>query len=530
MRRFFSRLARKAQIKRGRTRSVRLQVRGLEERCCPSGGTVQWADPIPFTNSASEPYRVLAQPSGKIILAGGTSSGNTPCLALVQLNGSGGLDVGFGSGGTVSTSKSGAPTVLFAAALYPTGTSGDLKILVAGPGASSAFALARYNANGSLDTSFGKGGVVDTSFTQGTGACARVGAGARDGVVLVPNGTALPKIVMAGSDANNAGIELARYNPDGSLDTSFGSKGTAYVPINGGISLGALARDSVTGDLLVAGQNGDLVAFQPNGTLDTLFGTGGMANTGADQSNAPPTNTLQMALAVYPATDANGNAGKILIGGRGSGIARYTASGVLDTSWGGTGTVPTSAQGLAVQADDKIVAASGLQWTVTRLNTDGSLDSTFGTGGVASAGLQWELPFNYDVTILPNGDIVEIGTAPQPVRSTIYGSCFGAALFLPSEPEIGSFMASQFAAGAPVALTASNITDGNPNSTISQVTFYYYDSSGNKITVGTVTAPDGSGNWTLSASLPPGNYTLYAQATDSYGVLGDPLAYSLTVQ
>ncbi len=74
-----------------------------------------------------------------------------------------------------------------------------------------------------------------------------------------------------------------------------------------------------------------------------------------------------------------------------------------------------------------------------------------------------------------------------------------------------------------MTLTASNITDANPNSTITQVTFYYFDAFGNQVVLGTVTAPDGSGNWDLTLSMPAGSYTLYAQAEDSYGDLGDPL-------
>jgi hypothetical protein len=105
--------------------------------------------------------------------------------------------------------------------------------------------------------------------------------------------------------------------------------------------------------------------------------------------------------------------------------------------------------------------------------------------------------------------------------------------FLGSAPQIGSFTASPnpVTAGSLATLTASGITDGNPNSTITQVAFYYIDGAGAKQVLG-YGASDGQGNWTLSftVSLPPGSYTLYAQAEDSYGVFGDPLALTLTVQ
>jgi len=105
--------------------------------------------------------------------------------------------------------------------------------------------------------------------------------------------------------------------------------------------------------------------------------------------------------------------------------------------------------------------------------------------------------------------------------------------FLGSAPQVGSFTASPnpVTSGSSTTLTASNISDGNPNSTITQVAFYYIDSTGTQQVLGYGTS-DGLGDWTLSftVSLLPGTYTLYAQAQDSYGAFGDPLALTLTVQ
>jgi hypothetical protein len=102
------------------------------------------------------------------------------------------------------------------------------------------------------------------------------------------------------------------------------------------------------------------------------------------------------------------------------------------------------------------------------------------------------------------------------------------ARHLPSAPQIGSFTASQVGAGAPVTLTAANITDANPNATVRQVDFYYFDSGGNKVSLGTATQGSG-GAWSVSVNLTAGTYTVYAQATDSYGVLGDAVSLTLTV-
>jgi hypothetical protein len=222
--------------------------------------------------------------------------------------------------------------------------------------------------------------------------------------------------------------------------------------------------------------------------------------------------------------DTAGNAGKILVGGS-SDVTRYNVNGTLDTSWGGTGTVTgVSAESVAIQPDDKVVAA--FSWSVARLNNDGSLDNSFGSGGIANAGLQGAISLTYSVTLEPSGDIVEGGL-------TKAGIAFAAARFLASEPEIGSFTASTnpVTSGGTTTLTASKITDANPGATVTQVAFYYIDGTGTKQVLGYGTA-DGLGNWTLTVTinLAPGTYTLYAQAEDSYGVFGDPLALSLTVQ
>jgi uncharacterized delta-60 repeat protein len=505
----------KPRASRARRRCVRPQLEVLEERWCPSGGQLQWDDPD-VIGEADSVYRVLAQPSGKIVLVGtGNDSKVIPHFTLAELDSNGGLDPNFGSGGIVVTPKGSiSPYYAIDAVLYPTGSSGDEKILAAGYG-STDFALVRYNADGSVDTSFGNNGYVGTNLKQGRSAY--------DGVVLVPNGNSLPKIVMACSSADGSGVELARYNPNGSLDTTFGSKGTTYVAITGGIGVSALALDPVSGDLLVTGLGGQLAAFKSNGTLDSSFGQNGLISTGIANLYG---------LAVYPATDGAGNAGNILASGSG-GVARYRVNGTLDTSWGGTGIVPAPGGselfGMAIQPDDKIVVGMS-NWSVARFNTDGSLDGSFGSGGVASSGIRNVLPENKSVTLLPNGDIVEAGTAF--LRSAHTNAAFAAALYLPSEPEIGSFTANPtpIPSGAVTTLTASNLTDGNAGATVTQVAFYVViNNTQTLLGYGT----NSNGTWTYSfdtTGLAPGSYTLDAQATDSYGVLGDALALTLTVQ
>ncbi len=112
------------------------------------------------------------------------------------------------------------------------------------------------------------------------------------------------------------------------------------------------------------------------------------------------------------------------------------------------------------------------------------------------------------------------------------------ARYLMASPQIGTFTASPnpVTSGGSTTLTASGITAPNPGSTIIQVAFYLdsnndsvLDGSDTLVGYGTQTSP---GVWTyrFTVSLAPGSYTLFAQAEDSYGVFGDPLALTLTVQ
>jgi hypothetical protein len=106
------------------------------------------------------------------------------------------------------------------------------------------------------------------------------------------------------------------------------------------------------------------------------------------------------------------------------------------------------------------------------------------------------------------------------------------ARYLSSEPEVGSFTAGPdpVASGSSVTLTASNLTDGNPAATITQVAFYVQVNGSNTLLgYGTQTSP-GVWTFTFTVNLAPGSYTLFAQAEDSDGVFGALDALTLTVQ
>src|SRR5262245_25334602 len=129
----------------------------------------------------------------------------------------GSLDTAFGVGGLATVSFTTSP---FTDQGMAVALQADGKVVVAGTVANN-FGVARFNADGSLDTSFGSGGLVVTDIAGGNDLC--------QGVVIQADG----KIVVAGGAANGAtgtDFALVRYNPDGSLDSSFGSGGIVVTP------------------------------------------------------------------------------------------------------------------------------------------------------------------------------------------------------------------------------------------------------------------------------------------------------------
>jgi uncharacterized delta-60 repeat protein len=379
-----------------------------------SGGTITTA----FSGYADA---VALQADGKIVAAGlGESTGAGQDFALARFNANGSLDTSFGSGGEVTTDFSGHADDAYAVALQADG-----KIVAAGfastpDGQSSNFALGRYNSDGSLDATFGSGGKVTTAFANVSNAA--------NAVVLQADG----KIVAAGFTSNGAGNDdfaLARYTTSGSLDTSFGSGGkvtTDFAVSQDRANAVVLQAD---GKIVAAGFSSSrnpsdfaLARYTASGLLDTSFGNKGKVTTDfAGFGDTADAVAVQADGKIVTAGDAYSNRTSDDFA-----LARYTASGGLDTSFGSGGKVTTDsvgptnnyAQGMAIQSDGKIVVAgfttdySSSYFSLARYNTDGSLDAGFGSGGEVTTDFGFH---QYDrahaVALQTDGKIVVVGTA-----------------------------------------------------------------------------------------------------------------------
>jgi uncharacterized delta-60 repeat protein len=192
---------------------------------------------------------VTVQADGKILVAGTSFNGVNEDFALARYNVDGSLDTSFDTDGKVITDFAG-----FVDLVQSVTVQADGKILVAGS-SNNDFALARYNVDGSLDTSFGVGGKLTTDF----------GASTDEGfsVTVYTDG----KILVAGSSNND--FALARYNTDGSLDTTFNTDGKVITDL---ISLGTITSPTDIGSSVTVQADGRiLMAGSSRRTLNTDF-------------------------------------------------------------------------------------------------------------------------------------------------------------------------------------------------------------------------------------------------------------------
>ncbi|WP_218109981.1 delta-60 repeat domain-containing protein [Oligoflexus tunisiensis] len=297
-----------------------------------------------FGGGDGEVFGMALQRDGRIVLAGSgrPSSNRLVDFALMRLRPDGSLDTGFGVGGKVTTSF----TEYYGSAAKAVAVQPDQKLVVVGYArnlsyAHDTFALARYDSSGRLDPTFGTNGKVLTPIYPQTGAGVNDMAQA---VAIAPDG----KIVVAGVTGTFlADFAVARYHRDGSLDTSFGGDGTVVTDIGGQDSANAVLIQP-DGKILVAGGgwtsgphvNFTLVRYNSNGSLDTSFGSGGIVTTDFNGGA-----DRAQGLALLPD-------GRIVVAGVGQvsggcfpnpcerygvALAQYHADGTLDTSFGSGG-------------------------------------------------------------------------------------------------------------------------------------------------------------------------------------------------
>src|SRR5438094_1319058 len=352
-----------------------------------------------FDHSTDIANAVAVQTDGKLVVVGTTYINNDfsgEDFAVARYNPDGTLDKTFGIGGKVRTDFLDLAAVGSSVVVQPAG-----KVVVAG-GAFPLFTFAgylqvvRYNSNRSLETSFGDGGIVTTTCPEGSYAF---------DVALQADG----KIIAAGTvfvdfnpgDSSNTDFALARYNPDGTPDATFGNGGQVTTDFLGNEDDAFSVLIQPDGKIVAVGSANDpatfydfaAVRYLSNGMIDATFGVGGKVRTdfgdqNFDQARSAALQPDGRIVAAGFAISQNGLSQNFA-------VARYTPNGVLDTTFSRDGKTQIdfdsccqSAYKVLLQSDGKIITVgyantedSDSDFLLARLSPRGSLDTTFGVGG-----------------------------------------------------------------------------------------------------------------------------------------------------
>jgi uncharacterized delta-60 repeat protein len=456
-------------------------------------------------NGTNSGIQSLALQSDGMIVAVGAANGASS-IAVARYTKAGALDTNFGSGGIVETSAvaptGSNPMFVHALAVAIDGSGTSETIYVGGDDkfntrtghtttVSSDFVLFRYNATGSLDTSFGGRGFAITPNFGNTEDHGEALALQSDGNILLAG--------IAGTGSGGDTMALARYLgtsanglPAGTLDPSFGKNGIVY----------------------------------------------GLLPSGSTQADA------------YPVLVQND--GAIVLGGQSyfgtsyfQSLARLDSRGALDTSFGNTGQNSTTdgSKGFAVnknttiaraiaQGADGDLLAAGTAGNVTAFLPDGAQDSTFGVGGTTIGGVG----DGKSMALQADGKIVVGGTSYD---ATTNSYTLALARFLPPNTKIGTLAVAAASYNpdgtiASLSLSASNILNSYPANSIKVNLFL--ENSNNSLTLLGSALMGTDGKWTLppfanTYNLTSGTYYTFVaqtvQTVDGNSVLGDPLAQNI---
>lgn len=307
---------------------------------------------------------------------------------------------------------------------------GKLRFLIAFLTITGSFLSAAFSpseAKTMLDLSFGNGGKVLTSI------------GNRDDFATAVAIQSDGKIVSAGRVNNGSNnvfeydFAVIRYNTDGTLDNSFGTGGKVITALGSSYDIANALAIQPDGKIVVVGETTygfAAVRYNTDGSLDTSFGEGGkvVILIGTRFSNAKSLALQSDGKIVAAGYSDNGNSNA-----RDFALVRLNTNGTLDNSFGTGGKVVTpvgvsddSANAVAIQSDGKIIAAgnslngSDFDFVLVRYNTDGSLDNSFGLGGKVVTQIGNSYDYANTVVIQSDGKIVAVGssyTNTNPINS-----------------------------------------------------------------------------------------------------------------
>lgn len=332
------------------------------------------------------------------------------------------LDATFGEDGVVTTSLDHYGDEAKAVVIDK-----ENRILVAGVSANGSdfdFSLARYNEDGSLDTSFNHDGVVTTQIGSDDDYA--------QAIALQENG----RIIVAGytSNGQDSDFALARYNSDGSLDLEFGLGGIVVLPIGSGDDIAHAVAVQTDGSILIAGSasgtTGKVAAIArilQDGSPDNSFGYEGVAFTESGRDTAVNDLVIQEDGSILVTGEYSDRDGTTLL------LMRFLENGEPDLDFGLDGaaetatiySTETAGTTIALQESGAILiggsSGSGNSQDIAlfRFLSDGSYDASFGSRGMVVHDIDGEADGAYDMVLIPEGIVVGGYTTTNGLRDFV---------------------------------------------------------------------------------------------------------------
>jgi len=371
------------------------------------------------TIDTDEAMAMAVQSDGKIILVGYAQVANADendtnnfDFAVTRLNADGSIDTSFGTNGkkTIAFDLGGAGKNQDVATCVAIQSDGKIVIggyTQRGESGNVDFAIVRLETDGSLDTTFSNDGKATVSFDHGGAGDDRA-----TGLAIQSDG----KIVLVGyAQFSNSGnyFAICRLNTDGQLDSTFTGDGRKFVAYHGGDDRATAVAIQPDGKIVVVGygqapESGydfAVTRITTDGSLDTSFSVDGKKMIGFNQGGSQQDIATSIAIQSDGVLVIGGTAQNSL-GNTDLAVTRVKSNGYMDKTFANKGLKTVKFDlggsnddqltGLALQSDGKIVlggfaqvSASGdYDFALARLNTDGSLDTTFSTDGKKA------VPFN----------------------------------------------------------------------------------------------------------------------------------------
>ncbi len=376
-----------------------------------------------FTSNAELAYTMKILNSGRILVAGQAKPGANFDMVLTAYNSSGKVDSTFGINGKTFTDL-GNNELAADMLIQPDGKILLIGNTTAANNSNGKWMVSRYSASGFPDSTFGTNGSVTLDFNPAMVERANAGALQADGKLLVIGYSAM-------QGYNNT---LARFTTSGSLDSTFGVNGVLVYPLGPFEDYGSDIEVQSDGKYVIGGlrmygggYNFALARLYSNGGTDSSFGINGFIETDFGFNDDDLIGAIYLHGNNITAVGSSGYNGDT-----DPAIARYTANGLPDSSFGVNGKLTTHVgvgyghlTSAVIQPDGKLLATGYARnplnddFVLLRYNVDGTLDNSFNSTGLVTTAFFSSEDQAYNIQLQPDGKAVMAGATFNGTSSDI---------------------------------------------------------------------------------------------------------------